>query len=115
LSSPQRPEIARKFRELDGVRALLDDQLARMHAESFVATDEAGTVEVTVNGIQRLVDLRFDPRILNLGAQEATARINEALHAATQFARDCVAADVDELKSRVADAVAAIQVPPPPS
>jgi DNA-binding protein YbaB len=110
-----RSEIARRFPQLAGVQAMLDAQVARMHAESFVATDEAGTVEVTVNGVQRLVDLSFDPRILNLGAQEVAARINEALLAATQFAHDCVAADVDELTNHVEEAVAAIEMPPHPA
>jgi DNA-binding protein YbaB len=101
------------FGQVDAARALVDEQVARMRTELFVATDETGVVEVAVNGVQRLVDLKFDPRILNLGAQEATARINEALDAATQFARDCIAADVEELKGRVADAIAAIQELPP--
>jgi DNA-binding protein YbaB len=98
--------------QVDAARALVDEQVARMHTELFVATDETGTVEVTVNGIQRLVDLKFDPRILNLGAQEASTRINEAIYAATQFARDSVAVDVEALQRRVAEAIATIQLPP---
>ncbi len=114
MSGPHHPEIARMVRHFDSVRSLLDEQVARMHAESFVASDQTGTVEVTVDGYLRLVDLHLDPRIVNLGAQEVATRINEALSAATQFASDCVAADVDDLEGRVADVLATMEESPPP-
>lgn len=78
-------EISQMLQHWNAIMALLDQQVERMRTEAFAVTDETGTVEVTVNGQQRLTDLRIDPRILSLGAQEVTGRINETLRAATRL------------------------------
>ncbi|OBA61220.1 hypothetical protein A5647_11530 [Mycobacterium sp. 1100029.7] len=63
-----RPEISQMMQHWNAAMALLDQRVERMRTEAFAVTDETGTVEVTVNGQLRLIDLRIDPRILHLDA-----------------------------------------------
>ncbi|WP_139331382.1 YbaB/EbfC family nucleoid-associated protein [Mycobacterium sp. IS-1264] len=114
MTSPGHPQVGHMMRHFEVVKSLLDEEVERMGAESFVVSDQAGTVEVTLNGHLRLTDLRIDPRILGLGAAEVTARINEALGAATDFACDCVETDLEELHGRVAEALAELRDLSPP-
>ena len=48
------------------LQALMDEQLDKMAGESFTATDEAETVEVTLNGHHRLVDVFIEDGLLSL-------------------------------------------------
>jgi hypothetical protein len=58
--------------QFDAVKSLLDEQVRRMRAMSFVVSDQTDTVEVTLNGQPRLIDLSIDSGILGLGAREVT-------------------------------------------
>ena len=108
-----RPEVAQLLQKWDSVLSLLDEQVERMRAEAVVVGDQTGSVEATVNGQLRLVDLRIDPRILGLGAREVSARINESISEAIDFANENVEAEVSELESRVAEALAKLRDLPP--
>jgi len=75
----------------DRVQSALADYQYRMTAESFVGTDESGTVEATVNGEHRLIGLHLEDGLLRLGAEVVEQRIGEALqnaHAAADAAAD---------------------------
>jgi DNA-binding protein YbaB len=115
VTAPHDPEIARVWRRLDPVLSLLDEQAGRITADSFVATHPTGTVEAAVNGRMRLTDLRIDPRILSLGADEVAGRINETIGTAIDYVVDVVDREVRELTSRVTDALADLDDPPPPN
>ncbi|MEM6105147.1 YbaB/EbfC family nucleoid-associated protein [Mycobacterium sp. 050272] len=108
-----RPEVEQLLRHWNSVLSLLDEQVERMRTEAFAVSDQTGTVEVTVNGQLRLVDLRIDPGILGLGAREVSQRINEALSEAMVFANENVDAEVGELESRVVEALAKLRDLPP--
>lgn len=108
-----RPEVEQLLRHWNSVLSLLDEQVERMRTEAFAVSDQTGTVEVTVNGQLRLVDLRIDPGILGLGAREVSQRINEALSEAVVFANENVGAEVGELESRVVEALAKLRDLPP--
>ncbi|CQD04823.1 Nucleoid-associated protein YbaB [Mycobacterium lentiflavum] len=108
-----RPEVEQLLQQWNSVLSLLDEQVERMRTEAFAVSDQTGTVEITVNGQLRLVDLRIDPGILGLGAQEVSERINEALSEAMVFANENVDAEVSELESRVVEALAKLRDSPP--
>ncbi|WP_096284202.1 YbaB/EbfC family nucleoid-associated protein [Mycobacterium ahvazicum] len=108
-----RPEVEQLLQQWNSVLSLLDEQVERMRTEAFAVSDQTGTVEVTVNGQLRLVDLRIDPGIMGLGAREVSERINEALSEAMVFANENVDAEVGELESRVVEALAKLRDLPP--
>lgn len=97
------------IRHFGAVLAILDEQVRRMRAVSFVVSDQTGTVEVTMNGQRHLTDLFIDPGILGFGARELTDRINEAIAAATDLAEEWFEADLGDLETRVADALAKLR------
>jgi DNA-binding protein YbaB len=84
----------------------MDDQLAKMNTESFTATDEARTVEVTLNGHHWLTDLFIEDGLLRLGAATVEARINEALSRATAKASESISADRERIEATVAELTA---------
>jgi hypothetical protein len=115
MSGAERPPVAQLRRQFEAVKSLLDEHVRRTRAMSFVVGDRTDTVEVTVDGQLRLTGLFIDPGILGLGAREVTARINEALRAATDLVDEWFDDDLAELEGRVADALAATRDPPPPT
>lgn len=64
---------------LERMNQLLEDQLRWTNAQSFSGTDEAGTVNVTLDGQFKLVDVQIEDGLLRLGAETVEQRINEAL------------------------------------
>ncbi|EPQ70543.1 hypothetical protein MMEU_4982 [Mycobacterium marinum str. Europe] len=58
----------------------------RTNSGSFAGTDEAKTVDVTLNGRQWLTDLHIEEGLLRLGAEAVEQRINEALQDADAVA-----------------------------
>jgi DNA-binding protein YbaB len=85
-------------------QSALDGQLHRMNAGTFKASDEAESVEVTLNGYQWLTGMRIQDGLLNeLGAQGVEQRINEALlnaqRAATAFSEQTGEALVETLNA----------------
>ncbi|KZS75220.1 hypothetical protein A4G29_24055 [Mycobacterium kansasii] len=103
------------FDQADVVMSLLDQQVHRMSAEAFTATHQTGAVEVTVNGHRRLTGLSIDPGILGMGAHEVAQMINETISAASDYAEECVTADVAEPADGIADALAVMRDLPPPA
>lgn len=97
------------LRVLEATLCRLDDQVAELTEGEYVAADEAGTVEVTLRGTGRMVDLRLDNRLLSLGAHEVARRINEVLTAATDLIDDTYAGALPELQDQAEDAVAALR------
>ncbi|CKN36679.1 ESX-1 secretion-associated protein EspL [Mycobacterium tuberculosis] len=75
------PHVARALTLAARFQSALDGTLNQMNNGSFRATDEAETVEVTINGHQWLTGLRIEDGLLKkLGAEAVAQRVNEALH-----------------------------------
>lgn len=103
MTEDMHPEVAAVLRQAQRLQSLMDDQLAKMASETFTATDEARTVEVTLNGHQWLTDVFIEDGLLRLGADTVAARINEALENAGDAAAETVAADRERIDSAVAE------------
>ncbi|MGU3502020.1 YbaB/EbfC family nucleoid-associated protein [Mycobacterium sp. C31M] len=103
MSEEMHPEVAAVLRQAGRLQELMDAQLHKMANESFTASDESDTVEVTLNGHQRLVDVYLADGVLRLGAHTVEERLNEALRNATEVAAESVAADRDRLNDAVAE------------
>lgn len=84
----------------------MDDQLQKMNAETFTATDESETVEVTLDGHHRLTDVFIKDGLLRLGAPVVAQRLNEALQAATAKAMAASAVDRERMDAMVAELTA---------
>ncbi|TQK29749.1 YbaB/EbfC family nucleoid-associated protein [Arthrobacter sp. SLBN-53] len=103
MSEQMHPEVAAVLRQAGRLQELMDAQLHKMDSESFTATDESETVEVTLNGHHRLVDVYLADGLLRLGSHTIEERLNEALRNATEVASESVAADRDRLNDAVAE------------
>lgn len=97
------PQVAAILEQAQRLQAAMDDQLAKMNTETFTATDEARTVEVTLNGHHWLIDLFIEDGLLRLGADTVQARINEALAKATAHAAESIQVDRERLGELVAE------------
>ncbi len=97
------PEVAAVLRQAGRLQELMDQQLHKMASESFTATDESETVEVTLNGHQHLVDVFITDGLLRLGSDAVEQRLNEALFNATVEASESIAADQERLNEAVAE------------
>lgn len=97
------PQVAAVLRQAGRLQELMDQQLHKMASESFTATDESETVEVTLNGHHHLVDVFIADGVLRLGATTVEQRLNEALLNATAEAAESIALDQDRLKDAIAE------------
>jgi DNA-binding protein YbaB len=97
------PEVAAVLRQAGRLQELMDQQLHKMASESFTATDDSETVEVTLNGHHHLVDVFIADGTLRLGAGTVEQRLNEALLNATAEAAESISVDQDRLNEAVAE------------
>jgi DNA-binding protein YbaB len=100
------PEVAAVLKQAQRLQALMDEQLSKMDSESFTATDESETVEVTLNGHHWLKDVFIEDGLLRLGANTVEQRLNEALQNATADATASIDADRERLDAVVAEITA---------
>jgi DNA-binding protein YbaB len=77
------PEVAAVLQQANRLVSIMDDQLHKMKSEKFTATDEAETVEVTLNGHQWLTDVFISEGLLRYGPENVAQRLNEALRTAS--------------------------------
>lgn len=103
------PQVAAVLQQAQRLQSLMDDQLHRMAAQAFTGTDEAETVEVTLNGHHRLVGAVIADGLLRLGVETVQQRLNEALQNATAAATASIEVD----RRRIDEAVAQITSEPP--
>lgn len=97
------PQVAAILQQAQRLQAAMDEQLAKMNTDTFTATDEARTVEVTVNGHHWLTDVFIEDGLLRLGAQIVESRINEALANASEQAAATIQIDRERLHELVAE------------
>ena len=100
------PQVAAVLRQAQQLQSVMDEQLHKMNTETFTASDEAKTVEVTLNGHHHLQDVYIKDGLLRLGAHTVEQRLNEALQKATAAATVSIEADRERLDATVAELTA---------
>lgn len=115
MTDDMHPEVATVLRQAQRLQSVMDDQLAKMASDTFVATDEAETVEVTLNGHQLLTDVFINDGLLRLGTETVQDRVNEALHNATEMATESITADRERIDAMVAEITAEMRAEAPNS
>lgn len=103
MTEDMHPQVAAVLKQAQRLQSLMDEQLDKMAAESFTATDEAETVEVTLNGHHWLTEVFIEDGLLRLGADTVAARVNEALQNAGADASESIEADRERIDSVVAE------------
>ena len=68
MTDDMHPEVAAVLRQAKRLQSLMDEQLDKMANETFTASDETETVEVTLNGHHLLKDVHIQDGLLRLGA-----------------------------------------------
>jgi DNA-binding protein YbaB len=106
MNDDMHPEVAAVLQQAQRLQSLMDDQLAKMNTETFTATDESETVEVTLNGHHWLTDVFIEDGVLRLGAEIVQSRVNEALQKASFKATESINADRDRIDAAVAEITA---------
>jgi DNA-binding protein YbaB len=111
VTDDMHPQVAAVLRQAQRLQSIVDDQLHKMNTETFTATDEAKTVEVTLNGHHHLTAAFISDGLLRLGASVVEQRINEALHNATAAATQSIEADRERIDAAVAEITEDMQGP----
>ena len=111
MTNDMHPQVAAVLEQAQRLQSLVDDQLHKMNSETFTATDEAETVEVTLNGHHYLTGAFISEGLLRLGADTVEQRINDALQNATAAATQSIEADRERIDAAVAEITAGMQGP----
>lgn len=67
------------LQQMRRVQSALEDERHRTDTASYTGTDQAKTVEVTLDWRHWLTGLNIEDGLLRLGAEEVAQRVNEAL------------------------------------
>jgi DNA-binding protein YbaB len=108
MAEDMHPEVEAVLRQARRLQALMDEQLDKMNSESFTASDETKTVEVTLDGHHWLQDVYIEDGLLRLGAETVEQRLNEALQNASAEATASIEADREALDEVLAEITAEI-------
>ncbi|MGD9622717.1 MAG: YbaB/EbfC family nucleoid-associated protein [Mycolicibacterium sp.] len=108
MTDEMHPEVLAVLRQARRLQSVMDDQLEKMAKESFTASDDTDTVEVTLNGHHWLRDVYIQDGLLRLGAPTVEDRVNEALEYATTEAAASIDADRERIDAVVAEITAEI-------
>ena len=106
MTDDMHPQVAAVLQQAQRLQSIMDEQLHKMNSETFTATDESETVEVTLNGHHWLTDVFIRDGLLRLGAQTVEQRLNEALQNATAEASASIEADRERIDAMVAQITA---------
>lgn len=79
LPRDMHPEVAAILREAKRLEDVLEERLHQMRTGRFTASDAARTVEVTLDGQYRLLDVFIAEGALRNGIRAVEAAVNEAL------------------------------------
>ena len=112
MTDDMHPEVAAVLRQARRLQSLMDEQLDKMATESFTASDEGETVEVTLNGHHWLKDVYIQDGLLRLGAEAVEQRVNEALQKASADATASIDIDRERIDAVVAEITAEINDKP---
>jgi DNA-binding protein YbaB len=111
VTDEMHPQVAAVLRQAQQLQSIVDAQLNRMNNQTFTATDESETVEVTLNGHYHLTGAFIEEGLLRLGARAVEQRINEALHKALAAATASIEADRERMDAEVTEITARLQSP----
>jgi DNA-binding protein YbaB len=106
VTEDMHPEVAAVLQQAQQLQSIMDEQLHRMNNQTFTATDEARTVEVTLNGHHHVTGAFIEDGLLRLGAETVEQRLNEALQNATAAASASIDADRARIDAAVAEITA---------
>lgn len=106
MTDDMHPEVAAVLQQAQQLQSIMDEQLHKMNNQTFTATDESETVEVTLNGHHHLTGAFIEDGLLRMGAQAVEQRLNEALQNATAAATASIEADRERIDAAVADITA---------
>ena len=102
MTDEMHPQVSAVLHQAQQLQAAMDAQLHKMNTETFTATDEGESVEVTLNGHHHLIDVYIKDGLLRLGAHDVERRLNEAIQKATAAATTSIEADRERLDALVA-------------
>ncbi|MGE0218530.1 YbaB/EbfC family nucleoid-associated protein [Mycolicibacterium sp.] len=108
MTDDMHPEVAAVLRQARRLQTLMDEQLDKMANESFTASDDTDTVEVTLDGHHWLKDVYIQDGLLRLGAEVVEQRVNEALQKASAQASASIDTDRERIDAVVAEITAEI-------
>ncbi|MGV0791219.1 YbaB/EbfC family nucleoid-associated protein [Mycolicibacterium sp. XJ1819] len=103
MTENMHPEVAAVLQQAQQLQSMMDEQLHKMDTETYTATDESETVEVTLNGHHHLTGAFIEDGLLRLGSEAVQQRLNEALQNATAAATAAVAEDRARIDAAVAE------------
>lgn len=103
MTDEMHPDVAAVLQQAQRLQSIMDDQLDRMRTQTFTATDEFESVEVTLNGHLELTDVFISEGLLHLGVEAVQQRLNEALQNATAAATASIEADRERIDAAVAE------------
>ena len=103
MTDEMHPQVAAVLKQAQRLQSIVDDQLHKMNTVTFTATDEAKSVEVTLNGHHHLTSVFISDGLLRLGARVVADRIHEALQNATVAATRSIEADRERIDAAVAE------------
>jgi len=106
VTDEMHPQVAAVLQQAARLQSLMDEQLHKMNSQTFTATDEAETVEVTLDGHHHLTGTFIADGLLRLGAETVQQRLNEALQNATAAATESIELDRERIDAAVADITA---------
>lgn len=97
------PQVAAVLAQAQQLQSIMDEQLHKMKHQTFTASDETETVEVTLDGHQQLTSVRIEDGLLRQGVHVVEHRLNEALQNATEAASAAIEADRERIDAQVAE------------
>jgi len=103
VTGDMHPQVAAVLRQAQELQSIMDAQLDKMNTQTFTGSDEAQTVEVTLDGHHQLKDVVIADGLLRHGAATVESRLNEALHHATEAAIASIESDRERIDALVAE------------
>lgn len=103
MTGEMHPQVAAVLAQAQQLQSIMDEQLHKMKHRTFTASDEAETVEVTLDGHHQLTSVHIEEGLLRLGVPVVEQRLNEALQNATEAAAAAIDADRERIDEQVAE------------
>jgi DNA-binding protein YbaB len=109
MSTETHPQVAEALEQLQKFSSALEEQMRTTNNESYTATDEAESVEVTINGNRLLTGMNIEQGLMRLGPETVSQRINEALRNAQAAATEGLEAQRGALVASLVDIAGSLQ------
>jgi DNA-binding protein YbaB len=103
MTAEMDPQVADALQQAIQFQSAMDEQVDRMHTGSFKGTDEAESVQATLNGHGLITGLYIEDGLLRRGAEVVGQRVNEALRNAQAAVTAACEAESEQLLASLAD------------